>query len=135
MMKNVPYPIFEKSPERIRSASGKSLAQITVEDMKNLCIDDLRISQDALQDQAAVASQNNRKSLAANFERAGEMTKMSSEEILEIYESLRPGRVKSPQKLLDLAESVRRKYSANHVALLIEEAAEAYERRSIFNKR
>ncbi len=52
-----------------------------------------------------------------------------------VYELLRPGRAGSKDELLKTAKELRDIYGAAGVAAFIEEAAEVYERRSLYNKR
>ena len=55
--------------------------------------------------------------------------------LLQAYELLRPGRAKSKAQLLDTAKVFRETYKAERVAAFLEEAAEVYERRGLFQFR
>jgi propanediol dehydratase small subunit len=55
--------------------------------------------------------------------------------LLEVYELLRPGRAKSAAELRTAAERLRTEFGAEAAARLIEEAAAAYERRGVFQRR
>ena len=56
-------------------------------------------------------------------------------EIFEIYEKLRPGRAKSKGELISIARKLKEKYHALILASFVEEAADIYEKRDLFNKR
>ena len=53
---------------------------------------DIQISREALQNQAAIADTANRAALAENLRRAAELTRIPNEEILSMYNTLRPHR-------------------------------------------
>ena len=53
------------------------------------------------------------------------MTRIPDEELLEIYESLRPGR-STYYRLLSLSQQVASRYDAEHTGAYIREAADAY---------
>jgi propanediol dehydratase small subunit len=55
--------------------------------------------------------------------------------LLKAYELLRPGRAKSKAELLDAARTFREAYKAERVAAFLEEAADVYERRGLFQFR
>ena len=85
--------------------------------------------------QAGIARAVQRETLASNFERAADLVNVPQAVILEVYELLRPGRARNAGELRSKAEQMRRQYRASHVAALIDEAAEFYERRGLFSKR
>ena len=87
-------------------------------------MEDLRVTAEALRMQAEIARAAGRRQLAENLERAAELTQVPEEEILEIYEALRPGRATRDQ-LEQLAARLERDYGALRTAALIREAAEA----------
>ncbi|MGB9606191.1 MAG: diol dehydratase small subunit, partial [Bryobacteraceae bacterium] len=74
--------------------------------------------------QAEIARTAGRRQLAENLERAAELTRVPEEEILRIYEALRPGRA-TRGELEALAAALERDYQAHRTAELIREAAEA----------
>ena len=76
-----------------------------------------------------------RSALAGNFERAAEMTQLPQNEVMQIYELLRPGRAESKDSLLAVAQRLRREFDAPLLADFIAEAAEFYEKRGLFQKR
>jgi len=131
------YPIAEKSPERVTGHRGKSLDALNLEAVLagNVEMEDLRITPNALLQQAEIARSAGRAALARNFERASEMTRVPQETIMEIYELLRPGRTRSIESLHDIAQRLRSELEAPLLAQLVEEAAATYEKRGLFNTR
>ena len=130
------YPLAENAPDLIKSPTGKSLSDLTVEGVVNgdVTISDLAISPEALHMQAEIASAAGRSTLADNFHRAAELVNVPQEVLMETYEMLRPGR-SDWQSLRDRAEHLRQKYGADLIAAFLEEAADAYKRRGLFTKR
>jgi len=110
--------------------SGRSARDVTIEALAagQLTTEDIMISAEALLAQAAQAREHGYEPMARNFERAAEMTALPDDEILAMYEALRPFRssaveLESVAARLDAA-------SARHCAALVREAAEAYADRS-----
>lgn len=131
------YPLAETRSAEIRGRRGKSLNDITLEAVVagDVTMEDLRITPKALADQAEISRAANRPTLALNFERAAELVDVPQDFIMSAYELLRPGRAKSKQQLLDVAQAFRQAYKAQRMAEFIEEAAEIYERRGLFTYR
>lgn len=131
------YPIAEKSPDRVKTPTGKSLSDVTVDKVLNgeISAADLAITPEALLMQAEIARASGRAALAANFERAAELVGVPQEILLRTYEMLRPGRAPDRTSMLEQASHLRRSFGAHRIAALIEEAADVYERRGIFAKR
>jgi propanediol dehydratase small subunit len=131
------YPLSEKRADLIRTRTGKPLQEITVAALRSgaATMDDLRITQDALRMQAEIATAAGRPRLGSNFERAADMVDVPQDFLLKAYELLRPGRAKSKAELLDAAKTFRESYKAERVAAFLEEAAEVYERRGLFQFR
>jgi propanediol dehydratase small subunit len=131
------YPLAETRSAEIRGRRGKSLNDITLEAVVagDVTMEDLRITPKALADQAEISRAANRPTLALNFERAAELVNVPQDFIMSAYELLRPGRAKSKQQLLDVAQAFRQAYKAQRMAEFIEEAAEIYERRGLFTYR
>jgi len=127
------YPLAENAPERIRSGRGKALDELTMEAVLSgsVTIEDLRITPEALNAQAAIARLAGRPALGANFGRGAELVSVPQELIMDTYELLRPGRAKRRQTLLDRAEMFRCDYGAEQIARFIETAAEHYFRRGL----
>jgi propanediol dehydratase small subunit len=131
------YPLSEKRADLIRTRTGKALSEITVAALKSgvATMDDLRITKDSLLLQAEIAEAAGRPRLGANFQRAADMVDVPQDFLLQAYELLRPGRAKSKAQLLDTAKVFRETYKAERVAAFLEEAAEVYERRGLFQFR
>jgi propanediol dehydratase small subunit len=126
------YPLASKRPELLRTPSGKSLDELTMQAVMagDIRAEDLRITPETLRLQAQIAESVNRPQLGANFRRAAELTALSDERVLEIYNALRPA-ASSKQRLLEIADDLERTASASTTAALVREAAEVYERRGL----
>lgn len=131
------YPTAEQCPDQVRGQRGKSLEALTLEAAMagELEMADLRITPEALLRQAQIARSVGRAALAANFERAAEMTALPQERIMQIYELLRPGRARGPEELHSAAAELRTEWGAPALAAFLEEAAELYARRGLFRVR
>lgn len=131
------YPLAEKRPDLVRTRKGRKLAELTLEAIEagEVALEDLRITPQALRQQAEIAASAGRPTLGRNFDRAAELIDVPQDVILRIYELLRPGRAKGKADLLDAARLLRQSYQAEKMAAFIEEAAEVYERRGLFSKR
>ena len=90
---------------------------------------DLRIHPETLERQAVMAEQHGNPQLAGNLRRAAELTRLPDEEVLAIYEALRPGR-STPAQLTALAASLAAR-GLPRCAALVTEAAEVYARRGL----
>ena len=136
-LKVADYPLSENRPDLIRTRTGKPLDAITVEALQSgtASMDDLRITKDSLLMQAEIAEAAGRPRLGSNFERAAEMVDVPQDVLLQAYELLRPGRAKAKSELLEAAATFRNTYKAERVAAFLEEAAEVYERRGLFQFR
>ncbi|WP_375749663.1 diol dehydratase small subunit [Vibrio sp. HN007] len=124
------YPLAEKRPDLVKTSTGKTADQITLEGVMNGQVDsnDVRITPEVLRIQADIARCAGRERLAVNFERAAELAVVEDERVLEIYNALRPYR-SSKQELLDIARELEIKYQATICAGYVREAAERYEER------
>ena len=115
----------------IRALSGKDVDQLTVEAVRagEVGVADLRIHPETLERQAVVAERHGNPQLAENLRRAAELTRLPDEEVLAIYEALRPGR-STPGQLTELAASLAGR-GLPRCAALLTEAAEVYARRGL----
>src|SRR5690606_22015631 len=131
------YPLAEKRPETVRSARGKNLNDLTLAGIEagSVALEDLRITPQALRDQAAIATDAGRPTLGRNFERAAELVDVPQDVVLRVYELLRPGRARAKAELVAAAKLLRDTYKAERMAAFVEEAAEIYERRGLFTYR
>ncbi|MCI3029297.1 diol dehydratase small subunit [Desemzia sp. C1] len=124
------YPIAQKHPEWVKTATGKTFKDITLENVMNGTIDakDVRITSDILKAQGEIAKSAGRSTITRNFSRAAELVSVPDDRILEIYNALRPYR-SSKQDLLEIADELDSNYKATITANFIREAAENYEKR------
>ena len=131
------YPIAETQPSKVKGKRGIALSELTMDAVLEgrVALEDLQITPEALLKQAEIAKSVGRTTLSDNFERAAEMNKLPNSEVMEIYELLRPGRAGSKSTLLEAAQKIRSRYSAEGLAEFIEEAAEFYDKRGLFKKR
>ena len=131
------YPIAETQPSKVKGKRGIALSELTMDAVLEgrVALEDLQITPEALLKQAEIAKSVGRTTLSDNFERAAEMNKLPNSEVMEIYELLRPGRAGSKSTLLEAAQKIRTRYSAEGLAEFIEEAAEFYDKRGLFKKR
>ncbi|ANZ69126.1 propanediol dehydratase [Pediococcus claussenii] len=124
------YPLYSKHPELVHSPSGKSLDEITIDNLlsEKVKLNDLRITTDTLRLQGEVAADAGRSAVQRNLQRAAELTKIPDDRVLEMYNALRPYR-STKQELFDIATELRDKYNATICAGWFEEAAANYEAR------
>jgi propanediol dehydratase small subunit len=113
----------------VRGLSGRPVGELTLEAVRlgEIGLPDLRIHPDSLEAQAVVAERHGNPQLAANLRRAAELTALGDDEVLAIYDALRPGR-STPGQLTGLAASLG---GLPRCAELLTEAAEVYERRGL----
>ncbi|MCT2299844.1 MULTISPECIES: diol dehydratase small subunit [Dietzia] len=126
----VDYPLGVHRPELIFTPTGKTVDDLTMDRVMagDIAAEDLRITPEVLRLQAEIAEEVGRPQLGANLRRAAEMTALSDTRVLEIYNALRPG-VSTQEELLSIAEELETEYSAEHLAVLVREAVDVYERR------
>jgi propanediol dehydratase small subunit len=114
-----------------RALSGRPVENLTVEAVRTgeVGVTDLRIHPETLERQAVVAEQHGNAQLASNLRRAAELTRLPDDEVLAIYEALRPGR-STPAQLTERAASLASR-GLPRCAALLTEAAEVYARRGL----
>lgn len=124
------YPLSEKVPERIKSATGKVLADFSLDKVKSgdLTAEDFRIAPETLELQAQVAESVGRDTLARNMRRAAELISVPDDELLQVYNALRPYR-STKAELYALADQLESTYGCTINAAFIKEAADVYEKR------
>ena len=115
----------------VRALSGKPVESLTVDAIRagEVGVADLRIHPETLERQATVAEQHANPQLADNLRRAAELTRLTDDEVLAIYEALRPGRSTAAQ-LTELAGSLAAR-DLPRCAALVAEAAEVDARRGL----
>ncbi len=124
------YPLAEKMPDKVLSATGKALSTYTYAKVKSgeLTAEDFRIAPATLEMQAQVAESVDRETLARNMRRAAELIAVPDAKLLEVYNSLRPYR-STKAELYGIAEELESKYQCRINAAFIREAADVYEKR------
>ncbi|MGL5513493.1 MAG: diol dehydratase small subunit [Sporomusa sp.] len=125
------YPLASKRPELLKTPSGKTLDDITLEkvmsgDVKS---EDVRITPETLRLQAEIADGVGRYQLANNLRRAAELVAIPDERVLEIYNAIRPYR-STKQELLAIADELDTKFNAKINAAFVREAADVCQRRN-----
>lgn len=126
------YPLAAKHPELAKSLTGKADKDISSRDVieGSVSPEDIRISPEVLEYQAQVAEAAGKQQFAMNLRRAAELTRIPDDEVLELYNMLRPRR-SSFEELTKAADMLESKYNARITAKLFREAAEVYQKRSI----
>lgn len=115
----------------VRALSGRETGELTLEAVRRgeLGVSDLRIHPETLERQADIAAAHANPQLAENLRRAAELTRIPDEEVLAIYDALRPGR-STPERLAELAKDLKER-GLPRCAALLAEAAEVYARRGL----
>jgi propanediol dehydratase small subunit len=133
---NYAYPLMEYAADTLQTAQGLRLSEITLEAAaaNNLSAADLQTNAETLRAQAEIARRAGYGQLAANFSRAAELTVVPNEELLQMYEILRPGRA-TFDELIALAETLENKYDALENARFVREAASVYQVRGLLRQK
>ncbi|MGW0161548.1 diol dehydratase small subunit [Mycobacterium sp. NPDC003323] len=128
----VDYPLSLNRQDLLFTPNGKPIADITMEAVMSgdVTASDLRITPQTLRLQAQIAEKVGRNQLGANLRRAAEMTAISDERVLQIYNALRPNASTKPE-LDAIADELENQHGATMLAGLVREAADVYERRDI----
>ena len=118
--------------DNVRTFTGRSLQELSLEKVLSgeLTAEDFRTSAETLREQANAAESGGYRQLGENLRRAAELTGISNEEVLEIYNQLRPGR-SNYKTLIALADRLEKRYQATLTAAMVREAAEVYRKRGI----
>ena len=117
------YPLAESDAGDARTSSGRKVGEITLNAVVRGEIgpDDIRISAEVLRLQAEFAQQGGNPQLADNLRRGAELVALSDGELLDLYESLRPGR-SSALELEQLAQRLEAGGAVLCAALVLEGA-------------
>lgn len=131
-MNNTDYPLANNSADSLKSKSGKNFSDITFESVIDGYVvqDDFKTDPKTLIMQAEIAEKAGKIQFAHNLRRAAELTNVPDDDVLKIYDKLRPGR-STKEELLSIAHNLRTNYNANLTAAFIEETAEVYQKRNI----
>jgi propanediol dehydratase small subunit len=126
------YPLYTNHADTLVAASGRLLTEVTVEaaTLGDISLDDIQITQQSLRDQAEIARSAGYTQLAQNLERAAELTIVPRDEIITMYQTLRPGRSDFVQ-LMNLADRLEQHYQAVICAQFVREAAAVYQERGM----
>ena len=132
---NQTYPLGQTASNQIMASSGRKLSQITLDAVNNhtLTSEDLQVQAQTLQAQAQVAKASGYPQLAENLIRAAELTAVPNDELLTMYETLRPGRA-TYGEVMALAQRLEDSYSAPQNAKLVREAGDVYLARGLVRK-
>lgn len=126
------YPLSVQRPDLLRTPTGRPLSEVTMAavvsgEIRN---EDLRISAETLTLQGEISDAVGRRQLAENMRRAAELTTVPDEEVLAIYNALRP-RASSSARLAEIADRLENDYAATTCAALVREAAQVYAARDL----
>ena len=126
------YPLGTRRPDLVRTPGGLALDELTLDALRAGALDasEMRATAETLRLQGEVARAAGRSELAANLDRAAELTVVPAEVILEIYTGLRPHRSTSDQ-LEQLADRLEREFGATLTAAFVREAKEVYATRNL----
>ena len=126
------YPFLEKHPDIVNTPTGKPVSAVTMEAVRSGEIqgEDLRISREMLLNQAQVAQSAGKRQMAENLKRAAELTGVPDDQVIRMYDILRPNRA-TKQQLVELADTLENTYQAALCAKLVREATAIYEKRGI----
>ena len=132
---NGEYPLRDSEADALLTHSGLPLSDISADAIAagGVTGDDLRTHADTLRRQAAIARASGFPQLAENLSRAAELTDVPNDELLKIYELLRPERA-SYDELTRLAEYLEATYGAVENAAFIRDAAATYRERNLLRR-
>lgn len=119
------YPLMENDEDL-----QARLEKLTLDAAQSLNADDFKIDADTLRAQAEIAQAAGYTQLAENLTRAAELTAVPNEELLQMYEVLRPGRG-THEQLMALAERLETVYGAITTGKFVREAAAVYAARNL----
>jgi propanediol dehydratase small subunit len=120
------------STNSVHTASGRTLDELNIEALQagELTAEDFCISGETLHRQADAAEAAGYWQLAENLRRAAELTGISNQEVLDIYNALRPSR-STYNELITLADHLENDLDAPLTAAFVREAAQVYQERGI----
>ena len=126
------YPIGTERPDLVRTPGGLALDELTLDALRSGRLDasEMRATAQTLGLQAQVALAAGRSQLAANLERAAELTGVPDEMVLEVYTALRPHR-STAEELESWAERLESDFGAAKTAAFLREAGAVYAKRNL----
>jgi propanediol dehydratase small subunit len=126
------FPLGSQRPDLVRTPGGLGLDELTLDALRSGRLDaaEMRATAATLELQAQVALAAGRAQLAANLERAAELTGVPDEVILEVYTALRPHR-STADELEAWADRLERDFQATLTAAFVREARAVYAKRNL----
>jgi propanediol dehydratase small subunit len=126
------YPLGLRRPDLVRTPGGLGLEELTLDALRSGRLDaaEMRATAATLELQAQVARAAGREQLAANLERAAELTGVPDDVILEVYTALRPHR-STADELESWADRLERDFQATLTAAFVREARVVYAKRNL----
>jgi len=126
------YPLGTQRPDLVRTPGGLGLEELTLDALRSgrLNASEMRATAETLGLQSQVALAAGRTQLAANLERAAELTGVPDEVILEVYTALRPHR-STADELETWADRLERDFQATMTAAFVREAGAVYAKRNL----
>lgn len=114
-----------------RALSGRPVDELDLDRLRDgeLGTEDIRISPETLAHQAELAERSGNPQLAENLRRGAEMTALGDDELMRMYEALRPGR-SSVEELTAMGSDLASR-GMPRCAALVREATEVYARRHL----
>lgn len=133
--KTFTYPLMESAAGELAAASGRTISSVNLDAAAAGLVDagDLQISASTLRAQADLAQQAGYEELAQNLRRAAELTAVPNQELLRMYEVMRPGR-STYAELSQMAERLQNDFDAPITAGFVREAAEVYRSRNLLRR-
>ena len=132
-MAELRYPLGEHNRGDVRSQTGKTADELTVDDIRSgvVTASDAAVDPDTLRRQAEFAEQGGNPQLADNLRRGAELALFSDDDVLRFYDALRPGR-SSVAELEKIATELEAG-GGERCAALVREAIEHYRRRGLIS--
>ena len=132
-MAELSYPLGEHHRGEVRSQTGRAADELTVAAIRAGAITsaDAAVDPEPLRRQAVFAEQGGNPQLAENLRRGAELATFSDDDVLRIYDALRPGR--SSVAELEAIAAELEAGGAERCAALVREAAAHYARRGLIS--
>jgi propanediol dehydratase small subunit len=126
------YPLGTQRPDLVRTPGGLGLDELTLDALRagRLDASEMRATAETLELQGQVARASGRAQLAANLDRAAELTGVPDKVILEVYTALRPHR-STADELESWADRLEQEFQATMTATFVREARGVYAKRNL----
>ena len=121
------FPLGTHHRDEIATQSGRPLTDLSLQQVLQgeVSPKDVSIRFETLVQQARFAREAGYDQVADNLSRAAEMTRIPNDELLAIYEALRPGR-STYYQLLSMSQRVASMFEAELTSAYIRQAADVY---------